>query len=235
MLERWETTSTKRKADAERQRRYRERVTGKTPAVTRDNEGLSRVTEADVTRESDTEEKEKDITPLPPTGGEVDRAFDLWNETAAKLGLPLARTLNDARRRQLRKRLAESGLDGWTEALGRVARSKFLRGLSAPRKPGERPFQATLDFLLQASSFAKVLDGNYGDDAAPPRPTSPPAAPFDEGARWRRALDGFKRDLWWPEDELGPRPGRTGCLVPSDLLLEYGFTAEVIPLRQATA
>lgn len=93
----------------------------------------------------------------PPVRLPVTQAFEHYNIAARALGLPLAQKLTRERRRKLRARLAEHGLEGWDRALIEIEKSSFLRGQS---KTGWR---ATLDFLLQPSSFNKVVEGGYGD------------------------------------------------------------------------
>jgi hypothetical protein len=85
-------------------------------------------------------------------------AFTLYNSLALQLGLPQASTLTPSRRQLLKARLKEhGGLDGWRRALENLKASAFLRG------ENDRAFRASLDFILQASSFAKLIDGAYAD------------------------------------------------------------------------
>jgi len=87
---------------------------------------------------------------------EIDIAFENWNITAETLGLPQAMKLTKRRRSQLRQRLKENGgLDGWNEALVAIQSSPFLLGQSASG------WRADIDFLLQPSSFLKVIEGAY--------------------------------------------------------------------------
>lgn len=87
---------------------------------------------------------------------EISIAFENWNITAETLGLPQAMKLTKRRRSQLRQRLKENGgLDGWNEALVAIQSSPFLLGQSASG------WRADLDFLLQPSSFLKVIEGAY--------------------------------------------------------------------------
>lgn len=95
------------------------------------------------------------------SASEVKIAFDLWNATAKKYGLQTSTRLSAAKAAKIRARLAEDGLEGWNKALAEVSRSKLLRGKVKPKDGSKRPWAATLDFLLQASSFDKVLDGTY--------------------------------------------------------------------------
>lgn len=88
------------------------------------------------------------------------QAFNAYNELAQKIGLSLARSLTPQRRKNLMARLREhGGLDAWQIALNNIERSAFLRG-SNPKG-----WVANFDFMLQASSFAKLVDGVYGNGA----------------------------------------------------------------------
>ncbi len=87
-------------------------------------------------------------------------AFRLYNETAERCALPVASKLTDARKRALALRVKEAGgLDGFKQALANLEKSAFLQGSN---KDGWR---ANLDFVCQASSFIKLLEGGYGNGA----------------------------------------------------------------------
>lgn len=83
-------------------------------------------------------------------------AFDLFNEMASKAGLPKAQRMTPSRQSALRQRLKEcGGLPGWGIALEKVSASNFLTG-----KNGQG-WRADLDFMLQQSSFTKLMEGSY--------------------------------------------------------------------------
>lgn len=164
----------------------------------------------------------------------VHLAFTEWNLNAINLGLPEATKLTETRRKKLAKRLEESGPDGWRVALGKVANSRFLRGL-APGRDGAAPFKATLDFLLQPSSFQKVIEGAYGEDA--PRPAK--AQDSDLLNRLRHdPLFALKLVQRWDQDAAswpdwaGPAPGQDGCQAHPDALAPM---AERIAMRTQRA
>lgn len=92
---------------------------------------------------------------------DIAAAFEAWNEVARKHGLSVADKLSHRRKSQLRARLAEYGLAGWMTALEKVAKSPFLLGQTANRDGRWRG--AYLDFLLQDSSFLKLMEGFYDD------------------------------------------------------------------------
>lgn len=122
----------------------------------------------------------EDIPPLPPKRAkrkppeavadrhDVLKAYEAWNDLALRCGLPQATTLTPKRVASIGARLSEcGGLDAWATALANIEKSAFLCGET------DRDFRASLDFLIQPSSFVKVLEGTYGNgrhrDAKPKR------------------------------------------------------------------
>jgi len=87
----------------------------------------------------------------------VQAAFDLWNETARRLGLPVAQKLTPERRRHLTARLRQHGRDDWERALENLAEAPFCLG------ENQRGWRADLDFVLQPKSFNRLLEGVYAD------------------------------------------------------------------------
>jgi hypothetical protein len=87
-------------------------------------------------------------------------ALNRWNATAAETGLPQAQRLTDQRRKAMRARLEEcGGLDGWDTAMGKIRESRFLCGQN------DKGWSADLDFVLQAKSFTKLMEGAYDNRA----------------------------------------------------------------------
>lgn len=88
---------------------------------------------------------------------EVEQLRDLWNETAEELGLAKVQHLSEARRKSARKRLAEcGGMEGMRYAMAQIRASPGLQG-----KAGGRAWKADFDWLLQPSSFTKLMEGKY--------------------------------------------------------------------------
>lgn len=88
-------------------------------------------------------------------------AFEAYNGIAKKNNLPACQILSSPRIQALNARLKEcGGLEGWNAALEIVSASDFLTG----RKTD---FKANIDFILQKSNFAKIMEGNYNNHAAP--------------------------------------------------------------------
>lgn len=103
--------------------------------------------------------------PLP-----IKEAFDGWNELARRRSLPVAKTLTAQRRKQIRARLADGGIDGWREALAAVDASPLCLG------DNDRGWRADLDFVCQPKSFAKLREGSYATKPGRPMPGAPPMA-----------------------------------------------------------
>ena len=131
-------------------------------------------------------------------------AFAEWNALAERLGLPKATKLTPHRQKHLRTRLKEDGLEGWRAALAAVERSNHCRGVN------DRSWRADIDFLLQPSSFQRLVEGFYGSDA------KKPVAQWDD-ARWAGVIAMNREEGWWSPD-LGPEPGQPGCRVPPHLI-----------------
>ena len=103
--------------------------------------------------------------PTPPmVPHEIESAFSAYNEMAQRSGLPKAQRLTESRRKKLRRRLADAGgIEGWQAACEKVGASRFCCGQN------DRGWVADLDFMLQESSFTKLMEGKYdnrggGDD-----------------------------------------------------------------------
>lgn len=91
-----------------------------------------------------------------------DHVVEAWNDMAGRLNLSRVRKLSPARRRSLNARLREfPNVDDWTEAIGAIERSPFLQGLE-----GKSGWRADFDFLLQPSSFLKLIEGSYDRQSA---------------------------------------------------------------------
>lgn len=114
--------------------------------------------------------------PAPETKaktGDIDAGFEAWARVASDYGLPACKSVSEARRKRMAKRLKVAGGPEAFEAVLRkeIAGSGFLRGRKAP-KPGHKPFKADVDFVLQDASWDRIVDGFYAD-----APGTPPAVP----------------------------------------------------------
>jgi hypothetical protein len=152
----------------------------------------------------------EDTTPAGHGDG-ADEAFDLYNQMAKRCRLPVPRALTSDRRKSLLARLREhGGLDAWREALAKVEQSAFLRG-----KGTRAGWRVDLDFLLQPSSFLKVIEGKYGNGVD---------SLSLEDCRRLNALFPIKHPSDWQRyrERYGPPPGEPGCLIPQEFISELG-------------
>ncbi len=90
-------------------------------------------------------------------GDPAKEAFDLYNDLAKKIDLPVAMNFSNTRKGKIRQRLKDSGgMDGWVIALEKLEASSFCRGSNGG-------WVADLDFILQEKSFNKLMEGSYDD------------------------------------------------------------------------
>ena len=104
---------------------------------------------------------------------EINQALLTYHASAERVGWPKVKKVTSRRKASLIQRVKDAGgLDGWKAAMVRAERSSFLRG-------EKTDWRADFDFLLQQSSFLKLLEGKYDDrppgglKAAPPPTTGP--------------------------------------------------------------
>ena len=130
------------------------------------------------------EEKEKDILPpySPPKGGEADSS--LRSESRQNIGdytppkpertdyqgvldayheccpsFPAVIKLTETRKRAIKARLKDYGLEEIKRAFSLAGQSDFLKGSSG--------WQASFDWLMKPANMTKVLEGNYTNRASP--------------------------------------------------------------------
>ncbi|NIU01123.1 MAG: hypothetical protein GWN01_09415 [Nitrosopumilaceae archaeon] len=86
----------------------------------------------------------------------IRRAVYNYNKLAKQYNLPVCTTIKNQRQKKLSKRLRENGgLESWNQALNKI---KSIPGLQGENN---RSWKANIDFLLQPSSFVKLLEGYY--------------------------------------------------------------------------
>lgn len=117
---------------------------------------------------------------------ELDLAFGDWNTLAGHVGLPKAASFTPKRKAALRQRLKDcGGRKGWQDALRLIPHSPFLMGENGSG------FTATLDFVLQSSSFTKLVEGNYAKRGNGPATKLKGLALIEEQLRQEISNDGF--------------------------------------------
>lgn len=135
----------------------------------------------------------KKDTPPPPKGPGKQlclEAFEAYNATALRCGIPQAARFTPDRERKIAARLKDYGIEGWHRALANIEKSSFLTGTN------DRGWRASLDFLLQAESFGKVHDGGYGNGRHAKAGQAPLKQVYDQNAEkaareyWAR-VDGM--------------------------------------------
>lgn len=120
-------------------------------------------------------------------------ALDDWNEFAKANGLSQATKLTKTRKAAMAARLKENGgREGWKAALARIGKSEFLLG-----KSGRGDWRANLDWLLQASSFQKLIEGAYDGKGGKGKAgvfvsRSPKEMPIERASGKRLNIDEFR-------------------------------------------
>lgn len=71
--------------------------------------------------------------------------------------LPRVITISDARKRMIKSRVSEYGLETVEKVFNNVYNSKFLRGES------ENGWKCYFDWIFNPRNFVKILEGNYAD------------------------------------------------------------------------
>lgn len=99
---------------------------------------------------------------------------EAWNIVADDRGLPRVRAMPKHRSRALALRVKEVGVDGMMQAIENVRASAFCGG------DNDRGWVADFDFLLQATSLVRVLEGRYADRPGRQRARAGSHAAFEQ-------------------------------------------------------
>ena len=123
----------------------------------------------------------------------VDEAFKSYNAQAEINNWPKAQILSKPRISKLKKRVQDcGGIDGWNIALEKAVASDFLNNRTKTN------FTNSLDFMLQQSSFTKLMEGNYdnrisknreGGDTSRRDPMRSMVAGFEQAGQEERNQD----------------------------------------------
>jgi len=90
--------------------------------------------------------------------------FRMWNDLAAKCGLPRAEKLTPKRMMALGARMRDAGsVQRFGEVIAKIEHTPWMLG------ENDRGWRADLDFICQQSSFVKLMEGAYERSAAQPR------------------------------------------------------------------
>lgn len=110
------------------------------------------------------EESREDNKHSPAKAGQcpVQQVIDLYNKTANNL--PQCRVASDAMKKNISNRWKQSvdfqTLDFWKELFGYCENHEFLSGRGDSRN-GQKPFRVSLDWIVNATNFAKIVNLNY--------------------------------------------------------------------------
>lgn len=108
---------------------------------------------------TETKTEECNSNELLPHQPEIDlkpeHVVEAWNDMAGRTGLPVIRKLTQERRTKLNQRIRQNTIDEFTEAIGAIERSPFLRGDNG------RSWRANFDFLLSPTKFTRLIEGTY--------------------------------------------------------------------------
>jgi hypothetical protein len=143
-------------------------------------------------------------------GEEEERAFAMFALAAKRNNRPEPSKLTDDRRKKLRARLDEHGIDGWQKMLNLSDASEFLN----------KTFPLKLDWVLEPRNFRKVIEGNYANKSAPPPrfPAKPDPQALPSAEPWEQRMQGWHQKRQWVPQVWGPRPGEPGCRAPKHLI-----------------
>lgn len=92
---------------------------------------------------------------LFPDWPDVERAFQDFRATAAKLGLPVPRKLTPNLRSKFRARLRTIEPEQWPQVLEQIRRSSFCQGA--------RGWRLDIHSLCQEQTFERLISGVYAD------------------------------------------------------------------------
>lgn len=108
------------------------------------------------------------------TRDDVVKVVDAWNEMCKRSGLNPVKTMaaNSQRFKSIVARINEHGLDIVLQAIEIIPDCSFLCG-----KAGQRPFTASIEWVMKPNNFPKVYEGKYldRDKSAKRKPALPQA------------------------------------------------------------
>jgi len=150
------------------------------------------------------------------SGKEIEEAVNEYQLIAEQIGLSKIVKLSEGRRKHLKARLAEHGIETWRAAMRRVPASAFLSGKN------DRRWRPDFDWFVKPTNFLKLIEGKYHDGkpvaASGELTLVQPSVPRDaERERWVARLKAWADSGYWTDD-WGPAPGDPRCEAPRDLV-----------------
>ena len=113
--------------------------------------------EADSSLRSESRQNIGDYTPPKPERTDYQDVLDAYHECCPSF--PAVIKLTETRKRAIKARLKDYGLDEIKRAFSLAEQSDFLKGSCG--------WQASFDWLMKPANMTKVLEGNYTNRASP--------------------------------------------------------------------
>ena len=113
--------------------------------------------EVDSSLRSESRQNIDDYTPPKPERTDYQVVLDAYHECCPSF--PAVIKLTEARKRAIKARLKDYGLEEIKRAFNLAGQSDFLKGSSG--------WQASFDWLMKPANMTKVLEGNYTNRASP--------------------------------------------------------------------
>ena len=113
--------------------------------------------EVDSSLRSESRQNIDDYTPPKPERTDYQGVLDAYHECCPSF--PAVIKLTEARKRAIKARLKDYGLEEIKRAFNLAGQSDFLKGSSG--------WQASFDWLMKPANMTKVLEGNYTNRASP--------------------------------------------------------------------
>ena len=113
--------------------------------------------EADSSLRSESRQNIGDYTPPKPERTDYQGVLDAYHECCPSF--PAVIKLTETRKRAIKARLKDYGLEEIKRAFSLAGQSDFLKGSSG--------WQASFDWLMKPANMTKVLEGNYTNRASP--------------------------------------------------------------------
>lgn len=113
--------------------------------------------EADSSLRSESRQNIDGYTPPKPERTDYQGVLDAYHECCPSF--PTVIKLTETRKRAIKARLKDYGLDEIKRAFSLAGQSDFLKGSSG--------WQASFDWLMKPANMTKVLEGNYTNRASP--------------------------------------------------------------------
>lgn len=89
---------------------------------------------------------------------EYESLVNYFNEHTKGVFGTVRMPLNEVRKKYMRARIREFGIESFKEMVQIASRSAFLKG------ENKRSFKATFDWMIKPSNYQKIIEGNYEDN-----------------------------------------------------------------------